>query len=203
MEYGFVAEFELLRNSRSYQDITKNAWTRPAHREITTKYFKILRAHEEIVRVNIEMRRLRTSIHDEHIVFERQIARLQESDILLSAEVEGAYYFRSRVNATHTRHLDCIEALRGFTGICGAGTRRGDIPIDEPLAVPDDTMASRAEVSSTEQADGIWNDDGVRDDEVDRDEELEDQVIGLSEAISMEPSTQGVPNSMLFTWSLS
>ncbi|KAG2149219.1 hypothetical protein DEU56DRAFT_869443 [Suillus clintonianus] len=40
-------------------------WARPAHREATTKYFRLCRAHEEIIQLNIEIHWLRTAIHDE------------------------------------------------------------------------------------------------------------------------------------------
>ncbi|KAG1735689.1 uncharacterized protein EDB91DRAFT_1056167 [Suillus paluster] len=41
-EYSFLGEFNLLCHSRT--DICKLDWTKPAHCEATTKYFKLLRA---------------------------------------------------------------------------------------------------------------------------------------------------------------
>ncbi|KAG1750458.1 uncharacterized protein EDB91DRAFT_1045863, partial [Suillus paluster] len=39
-DYSFLAEFDLLHHSRA--DIRSNDWAKPAHREATTKYFKLL-----------------------------------------------------------------------------------------------------------------------------------------------------------------
>ena len=63
MEYSFISEFELLKYSRPHQDITVEPWAVPTNRKVTTKYFKILQAHEEVTHVNIEMRRLCTYLH--------------------------------------------------------------------------------------------------------------------------------------------
>ncbi|KAH7903562.1 hypothetical protein BJ138DRAFT_1020421 [Hygrophoropsis aurantiaca] len=53
-DYTFLGEFDLLRQSRI--DPRREDWTKPAQREATVKYFKLQRAREEIVRLNIEMR---------------------------------------------------------------------------------------------------------------------------------------------------
>lgn len=46
-DYSFLGEFDLLRYSR--EDVWSNDWTKPAYREATTKFFKLQRAHEEIL----------------------------------------------------------------------------------------------------------------------------------------------------------
>ncbi|KAG1744784.1 hypothetical protein EDB19DRAFT_1826928 [Suillus lakei] len=52
-EYSFLGKFDLLHHSRA--DIRELDWTKPAHREATVKYFKLCRACEEIVRLNVEI----------------------------------------------------------------------------------------------------------------------------------------------------
>lgn len=195
MEYGFIAEFELLRNSRSHQDITREPWTVAAHREITNKYFKILRAREEIKRVNIEMRRLRTSIRDEHLFFRQRIAQLQETDPWIAAEVQVQYNWRARLNVTLTATLDKIEALPGFTGTRGAGTRCGAMSVDGDVAEPH---------SHCDIVDRAGPYGGVSNDEHDEYEEQEqiEAAVHLSEVITTEPTTAGIPNSMLVHWSI-
>lgn len=208
MEYSFVSEFELLCNSRSHRNITDQPWTIPAHREMTTKYFKILRAREEIKRVNIEMRRLWTSIRDVHIMYERHIRRLKDTDPLLALEIQACYDWRARVDWAHALRLNDIKALAGFTGVRGPGTRCGAMAVD-PEDTDDNTpatrrnMADRANISAAERTnESMPVDDGGVDEDDGEDEEFAEQAIGLSEAIGMEPSTGGVPNSMLFNWSL-
>ncbi|KAG6824531.1 hypothetical protein H0H92_006579, partial [Tricholoma furcatifolium] len=55
VEYAFLADFDLLRDTR--QDVSERPWARPSARLAMDQYFKIERAHEEIYRLNIEIRR--------------------------------------------------------------------------------------------------------------------------------------------------
>ncbi|KAG1887724.1 hypothetical protein F4604DRAFT_1674896 [Suillus subluteus] len=100
-EYGFLAEFDLLRHSRV--DIRSDDWAKPAHREAMTKYFKLLRAHEEIV----------TGI----------IRDLLISDPLLGAELKCQWHSRAAINAVHSYRLDQIAGLTGFSGVNTIGVR--------------------------------------------------------------------------------
>lgn len=206
MDYAFVSEFELLKYSCSYKNIITEPWATPLNREITTKYFKILRAREEIIRVNIELRRLRTSICDEHIMFEHHIQRLHTLEPLLAAEVQRLYNTRRRVNVTHLRILNSIEALKDFSGICGPGVRLGAMEIHDPLEgmelLVNGDAAERAHPSDAECRGS--KDVGNRDDdgpgaEAD-DDDLNEQIIGLTDAIMGVQSVDGVPDNMLFQW---
>ncbi|KJA22422.1 hypothetical protein HYPSUDRAFT_124967, partial [Hypholoma sublateritium FD-334 SS-4] len=60
--YSFLEEFDLLRGSR--QDIAHHRWTELAVRETMKQDLRIKRAHEEIARCNVEIRRVHTSILD-------------------------------------------------------------------------------------------------------------------------------------------
>ncbi|KIK21692.1 hypothetical protein PISMIDRAFT_103613, partial [Pisolithus microcarpus 441] len=62
-QYSFLGEFNLLQHAQD--DIREHMWAKPAVREATTKFFKLCRAKEEIMRLNVEMRCLQTAIHDE------------------------------------------------------------------------------------------------------------------------------------------
>ncbi|KAG1758477.1 hypothetical protein EDD22DRAFT_783884, partial [Suillus occidentalis] len=85
VEYSFLGEFDLLRQSRS--DVCTLDWTKPTHREATVKHFKIQCAHEEIQRLNIEIRQLRTAIHDEEVKVNTTIDTLLISDQLVGLEL--------------------------------------------------------------------------------------------------------------------
>ena len=54
--YKFLEKFPLLRNT--WQDLTGKRWALPAVREMMKQWRRICRAHEEIIRCNIEVRRL-------------------------------------------------------------------------------------------------------------------------------------------------
>jgi hypothetical protein len=120
VDYGFLAEFDLLRYARN--DIRTQDWTDPAWREATIKYLQLRGAHGEIKQLNIEIRRLRTAIHNEKADMEKAIATLSSSNPPLAAELRRRWQLRSSVNMVHLGCLDQIEALHGFSGIRGIGT---------------------------------------------------------------------------------
>ncbi|KAF7976738.1 hypothetical protein HWV62_5710 [Athelia sp. TMB] len=199
LDYTFISEFELLKYSRSHQDITIQAWSRPIYREAVAKYYKLRAAHEEITRVNVEARRLRTAIHDEHLHYEDCITELGPSDPQLAAELRSRYATRRRVNALHGRKLDMLESLAGFTGIRGVGTRRGgssaregrsDTPDSDDMARAFMTAADcdqRATVDGDLYAEGDTaphGEDSIADGE--DDEEVTALAVSMSEAVVNE-----------------
>ncbi|KAG2108917.1 uncharacterized protein F5147DRAFT_576440, partial [Suillus discolor] len=123
VEYSFLGEFDLLWHSRT--DIHDNDWTAPAHREATMKYFKLQCAHEEIQRLNVEVRHLRTAIHDEEVKTIATIRRLLELDHTLTLELKHHYQARATVNAVHLFRLGQLESQHMFSGRRGIGVRLG------------------------------------------------------------------------------
>jgi len=118
-----LAEFDLLRHSRT--DVRRETWVQPAHREAVTKYFKLCRAQEEIVRLNVEIRRLRTRIHDDTIHVVGVLEDLATGNPPLCAAVRKWWTLRSSVNNKHLQQLDAIERFPGFTGKRGIGRHVG------------------------------------------------------------------------------
>ncbi len=68
-----IADFDLLRESRI--DIRSKPWTEAPRREAMNLYFGIKRAHEEIERLNIEIKRLLTFMLDDHADFYRAVGQ--------------------------------------------------------------------------------------------------------------------------------
>jgi len=62
-------------------------WVNPTHREIAVKYFKLLCAHEEIVRLNVEIPRLQAWVDTENLKMEKCVTRLHSMTPLLAAEM--------------------------------------------------------------------------------------------------------------------
>ncbi|KAG1765193.1 hypothetical protein EV702DRAFT_943802, partial [Suillus placidus] len=98
-------------------------WAKPAHREATTKYFKLCCAREELTRLNVEIRRLRTTIHSEQVQTTAVIEDLCLSDPKLADELQRRWHSRAAINAVHLYRLDHIECLPGFSGVRGVGIR--------------------------------------------------------------------------------
>jgi len=65
VEYAFLADFDLLRDMR--QNIQDRLWASPAAHLATDTHFKILCAHKEIERLNIEIHRVATHLRDEDL----------------------------------------------------------------------------------------------------------------------------------------
>ena len=76
MEYAFLADFNLLRDS--HQDVCDHPWTKPASCVVIDHYFKLEHACEEIQRLNVEIARVVTYIQDED-----KFLRSKEADIML------------------------------------------------------------------------------------------------------------------------
>jgi IS4 transposase len=110
--YSWLSDFDLLKYSRT--DIMQKPWSVPANREVANKYFKVLRAHEEIHRLNIEVRRLDAwTIHEDE-KFESAIDT--ETDPHLAAELRRHYAERRRVNRLHRIRISSIYSLEGYSG---------------------------------------------------------------------------------------
>lgn len=207
VDYSFISEFELLKHSSSYRDITVELWAVPGNREMTTKHFKVIGAYKEIRRCNYEARRLRTSIRDEQQMYAGHIARVQPSDPDIASEIQRQANTRARVQAYIMVRLNAIESLPGFSGIRGCGVHRGamdaDVSEEEQRGRDVEEAIKRAHISVREEVidEGLVGDEV---DDIDGEGDLRDRIVDFSDAITQEPppSTNTVPNSMLFSWTL-
>ncbi|KAJ7102688.1 hypothetical protein C8R43DRAFT_857483, partial [Mycena crocata] len=109
-----LAEFDLLRDTR--QDIRDQLWTQPARREAGVLYYGLKRSKEEIVRLNIEMCRLITSMLDEHVDYSRAISSTIVTDPPLAALLAEQQLHASRISASICRRLALMSKLTGFSG---------------------------------------------------------------------------------------
>ena len=121
--YSFLDEFNLLRNTR--HDISTAPWANPVVREAIKKFLRIRRAHEEIGRCNVEVRRLFTSIHDEDRQFDITLKNLADQNNIILGVVRESCIRRRRVNALLLERISSTFALDGFTGCKTLGLRKG------------------------------------------------------------------------------
>lgn len=121
--YAFLDEFELLRDTRN--DIRAKPWAQPLVREVMKKSRRVVRAREELVRCNVEIRRLHTSIIDENAALDHAVhdARLRGDTIAGPLDVFSTR--RKRINARLLVIISQIHALEGFTGDTNPGVRMG------------------------------------------------------------------------------
>ncbi|KAJ7226507.1 hypothetical protein B0H12DRAFT_1205258 [Mycena haematopus] len=115
VEYAFLADFDLLREGR--EDIRGEPWAQLAGRAAMDQHFKLLRADEEIVRLNVEIRRLVTFMKDEEafLVVEEGSLRAEGKEGL-AVQVGLLRMERARFTAVHMSRLVKLSREPGFTG---------------------------------------------------------------------------------------
>ncbi|KIM53199.1 hypothetical protein SCLCIDRAFT_32065 [Scleroderma citrinum Foug A] len=91
-------------------------WANPTHREMAIKYFKLLHAHEEIVRLNIEIPRLQAWVDTEDSELQKCATRLRSAAPLLAAEISEVHKRQQWVNDVHRTRLAHIYGLSHYDG---------------------------------------------------------------------------------------
>ena len=120
MEYAFLADFDLLSDTRS--DVRLKVWAKPASRALIDQHFKMERAREEIARLNIEIPRLTTYIRDEEAFLLQREQSLLERDPALSQQLHLHRLKVIRSNNLHIHRFQKLATLPGFCGTIAPGT---------------------------------------------------------------------------------
>lgn len=79
-QHTFLEEFDVLKLSRN--DISDKLWVQSGVRNIMRSYQKLLCAQEEVVRCNVEVHRLHTSITDENAHLRTTVCTLSTDDAM-------------------------------------------------------------------------------------------------------------------------
>jgi hypothetical protein len=112
--YAFLSDFDLLRDTR--QDIRSKPWATPAARLALDQWFKLLRAEEEIKRLNIEVRRFHTYLYAEDALLRSKETEIASVNPSLAHQVWLHRMEHARFNSHHDRILRKVYALHGYTG---------------------------------------------------------------------------------------
>jgi hypothetical protein len=90
---------------------------------MATKHFKVLRSHEEIERLNVEVHRLQAWADFNDNTIRSSVDKLKlDGSTYLTAAMENFYAERHRVNDIHRARLQEIYALDGFSGMHPSGS---------------------------------------------------------------------------------
>ncbi|EIW83897.1 hypothetical protein CONPUDRAFT_150945 [Coniophora puteana RWD-64-598 SS2] len=164
--YSFVEEFTLLQETRD--DVRSKRWTTPVIREVMKLHSRLKRAHEEIARLDVEVRRVHTFIRDEENMFDFVVDELNHTKSPLSGAVQDFCSRRRRANACIMRDLQSIFELDGFSGSCEPGLRDGSDIGKAPSASPEPRarMFASQEPSLTETVDDALDVDDTRMEEM-------------------------------------
>lgn len=118
----YLSEFDLLRESRA--DIRAKPWADPTTRVLIDQYFRYTRAKEEVLRLNIEMRRMRTWIQDDEANLKAVIERTKLEDTDLAYEISRRLRYHQLVHIRIAKQFKDVEGYIGFNGIKTCGTPR-------------------------------------------------------------------------------
>ncbi|KAG6839861.1 hypothetical protein C0991_011015 [Blastosporella zonata] len=169
--YSFLDEFNLLRENQN--NIRERPWANPVIRETMRRYQRLQRAHEEVLRCNIEIRRLHTSIVDENNAFVHVLSTL---DCVLTPLHYLVHEHITRCMAVNQKLLARIHqtyTLPGFTGIPLPGVRKGMTTSDQPES------PSEARDNDISASDAHNNHDEAFDDDNGLDDETIEEVGGV------------------------
>ncbi|KAJ7065955.1 hypothetical protein B0H15DRAFT_761915, partial [Mycena belliarum] len=121
VDYAFLSDFDLLQEGR--EDIREQPWAKPAGRLAMDVHFKLLRAEEEIERLNLEIPRFVTYMRDEAAFLRREVARIREEHgDELAHQVECYRMRQGRFNDIHRERLAKLAKVPGFSGSLQPGT---------------------------------------------------------------------------------
>ncbi|KAK7437700.1 hypothetical protein VKT23_018416 [Stygiomarasmius scandens] len=110
----FLSDFDILRDTR--QDVRQKRWSEPAVRVVMDKYFKYLRAGEEIERLDVEITRLVTYLYDEDEFLLQKIEEHLPTNPALANQIRIYHERRGRFWDKHWKTLRKIAKLPGFSG---------------------------------------------------------------------------------------
>lgn len=159
---SFLSEFDLLRDAR--QDIRARPWTNPAMRTIIEKYYRHVRAKEEIARLNVEIRRLNTWMRDDEAGMKKTLEELKTTKSPLTYELSKRLRSKQLANIKISKHLKMVESMNAFSGRKGCGVGEYTVVQEpaSPSATP--TLPSTAQIPPVaEDHDDDDDDDDVED----------------------------------------
>ena len=115
LSYATLGDFNLLKHS--WHNVLARPWLNTMHRQMAVKFFKLLRAHEEINRLNVEVRRLQAWVDNKTMEIKQIATELSVENPQLSAELRALFHRQQWVNIQHQLQLQCIYDLKGYSGV--------------------------------------------------------------------------------------
>ncbi|EJT96659.1 hypothetical protein DACRYDRAFT_102753 [Dacryopinax primogenitus] len=115
LDYALLADFSLLRHAR--EDIRQRPWANPRVRELIRKWQLVQCAEHELERLNIEIRRVNTQLHNEPARLLAGIPCAEAAGDRVLASVMRDYVARQlRINTRMQARMQEILQLPGFCG---------------------------------------------------------------------------------------
>ncbi|KAM6497725.1 hypothetical protein JOM56_005673, partial [Amanita muscaria] len=152
VRYTFLSEFDLLRDAR--QDIREKLWANSTNRQLRDQFFKQERAREEIQRLNVEIKRVVSYMHDE-VKFLKAQEELAEKQKWPELAHQISLYRgeRGRFNSLHQRRFSEFSLIPQFSGDLSPATavQSLHIPVATPLPQESEDEEEAAEGNDDEE----------------------------------------------------
>lgn len=124
-QYSFLEEFALLRETQ--QQVLDQPWANPVKRLTMRQHHLRKRAHEEILRLNVEICRLLTHIYDEDVDVPEKLRALREKESIYYGAAVDYWTRRKATNEHLLRRIMTIQRLEGYSGPLLPGVRKGRV----------------------------------------------------------------------------
>ncbi|KAG8717226.1 hypothetical protein FRC09_014581 [Ceratobasidium sp. 395] len=162
-----LSDFKLIRESRT--EILTKRWAQPQIREATNHSLRVLRAREELLRLQIEVRRLQTWMRDEIHHIKHTLLTLQSAESPLVHTLQRHLDYQLCINAVNLAYLQRIEKHVYYNGPIGPGLRQ--LNADATGYTPHSILLTVGHVDS-DPVDDTNESDADADDDVDEITEL-------------------------------
>ena len=114
LKYVFIGEFDMIRMSRF--GLSHQPWARKAEREAAVDFFKLQRSHEEIQRLNIEIRRLYVHIFHSETKLQLALNDLETKGSPLAFQMKKRRDALRSLNVVHLRRLQDVQSWPSYSG---------------------------------------------------------------------------------------
>ncbi|KAJ7724529.1 hypothetical protein B0H16DRAFT_1472382 [Mycena metata] len=133
IDFTFLADFNILRDPEGISEL--RPWATPAARQLMDTHFKILRAKEEIIRLNVEIHCFVTYMQDEREYLMKKEAEVALTDPYLAFFIRQYRWRRGRFDEGHMKRFQAMKKRLGprFTGTLLPGVRREPAARETPL----------------------------------------------------------------------
>ncbi|KAK7438764.1 hypothetical protein VKT23_017895 [Stygiomarasmius scandens] len=137
--FSFLDQFNILQDTQ--HSVLEKPWAKPVIRELMKKYHRVSCAQEEVIRCNVELHYLHTSIVDEDRHFKFVLIGLQSHSMY--GPVHEYIQRRRRINQYILQRIQDTYNLEGFSGTPTPGVRKGsETHTSSPLNVPASSATS-------------------------------------------------------------
>ncbi|KAJ7223797.1 hypothetical protein C8J57DRAFT_1535947 [Mycena rebaudengoi] len=190
IDYMFLADFNLLRGG--IQSDALRPWATPAAQMVLDAYFRIERAKEEVIRLDIEIRRVVTHIRDERAFFVAKEQEFNETDPCLAFAIRQHRFQRERFDNVHMDQFRKLEKKLGrrFTGTLVPGVQLAPVVVEPEMmdgvqelgreAAEAEALDFAAQMENTvvaDDSDSDWEEDDGEEAEEERVAEMMETVL--------------------------